>query len=156
MRESTAKFIAYNLRASKQAERRILIDLLKCANEAGVNISDCRYVGMGGSLFYDFHLIHRFLGVRRMVSLEHNAEMYERSIFNCPYDFIKIRNETVAEFIESDVEATRTVYWLDYDGGIGPEITADIISLGNHVKRDGFAFVTVYAEPPGAIKEKKY
>jgi hypothetical protein len=153
MRASTAKFIAYNLRASKQAERRILIDLLKCANEAGVNISDCRYVGMGGSLFYDFHLIHRFLGVRQMISLEHDEEMYARSVFNCPYDFIKVRNETVAEFIESDVDGTRTIYWLDYDGGISPDIAADIISLGTHLQLGGFAFVTVYAEPPRSLEK---
>ena len=53
MKPSTAKNVAYNLRASKQAERRILIDFLKCANEAGVTISDCRYVGMGGTQFYE-------------------------------------------------------------------------------------------------------
>jgi hypothetical protein len=154
MKASTAKHIAYNLRPSKQAERRILVDLLKCANEAGVTISDCRYVGMGGSLFYDFHLIHRFLGVKKMVSLERSPEMYRRSVFNCPYDFIKVKNTTVAEFIAADLDKTRTIYWLDYDDGIGPDITADIISLGTRLRPGGFAFVTVYAEPPGFLEKE--
>ena len=35
MKPSTANFIAYHLRPAKQAERRILLDFLKCANEAG-------------------------------------------------------------------------------------------------------------------------
>lgn len=48
MKESTASYIAYDLRPAKQAERRILLDFLKCANEVGITISDCRYVGMGG------------------------------------------------------------------------------------------------------------
>jgi hypothetical protein len=151
MKPSTAKNIAYNLRASKQAERRILIDFLKCANEAGVTISDCRYVGMGGTLFYDFHLLHRFLGVRRMISLERDAEMYKRSTFNCPYNFIKVRNETVSDFIERDRDNARTIYWLDYDDAISSDITVDINALGTRIKCGSFAFVTVYGEPPGAL-----
>ena len=72
MKQSTAKFILYNLRPAKQAERRILLDFLKCANVIGVPISSSRYVGMGGTTFYDFHLLHRFLGINRMISLERN------------------------------------------------------------------------------------
>jgi hypothetical protein len=154
MKPSTAKNVAYNLRASKQAERRILIDFLKCANEAGVTISDCRYVGMGGTQFYDFHLLHRFLGVKRMVSLERDDDMFKRSVFNCPYRFIKVMNNTVAEFIELDRDRTRTIYWLDYDDAISPEITTDINALGGRLKPSEFVLVTVYAEPPGALRDK--
>jgi len=70
VKPSTTDFISYDLRPAKQTERRILLDFLKCANECGMTISDCRYVGMGGTAFYDFHLMHRFLGVNRMTSLE--------------------------------------------------------------------------------------
>ncbi len=74
MKPSTAKFIPYDLRPAKQAERRILLDFLKCGNEAGLTISDCRYVGMGGTRFIDFHLMHRFLSVNRMISLERDPD----------------------------------------------------------------------------------
>ncbi|HET6247358.1 MAG TPA: O-methyltransferase [Tepidisphaeraceae bacterium] len=154
MKESTAKFISYDLRPAKQAERRILMDFLKCANEAGLTVSDCRYVGMGGTMFYDFHLMHRFLGVKRMISLERDPDTHPRSIFNCPFDFITVENRTVAEFLAADDDDAKTIYWLDYDDGINPEITADITALGARVKVGGFAFLTAYAEPPGALQKQ--
>lgn len=151
MKPSTATFIPYNLRPAKQAERRILLDFLKCANEVGLKISDCRYVGMGGNMFYDFHLMHRFLGIDKMVSLERDQDIYSRCVFNCPFDFIEVQNKEAATFIAEDNDDTATIYWFDYDDGFGPDIIADIISLGTRVKIGGFAFVTVYAGPPGHL-----
>jgi hypothetical protein len=104
---------------------------------------------MGGTMFYDFHLLHRFLGVNRMISLERDPDMHPRSRFNCPFHFITVKNETVADFLANDRDDAITVYWLDYDGEIGPDIVADITSLGTRVKVGGFAFVTVYAQTPG-------
>ena len=153
MKPSTASFISYDLRPAKQAERRILIDFLKCANEGGVTISDCRYVGMGGTRFYDFHLIHRFLGISRMISLERDPDLITRSTFNCPFDFISVQHKTVAQFLAGDADDRKTIYWLDYDDGLSPEITGDITALGTRVKVGGFAFVTVYALPPGILEK---
>ena len=151
MKPSTTDFISYDLRPAKQTERRILLDFLKCANECGMTISDCRYVGMGGTAFYDFHLMHRFLGVNRMTSLERNPRTYARSEFNCPFDFITVENKTAAEFLATDDDESATIFWFDYDDGLGPDITADITALGTRVKLGGFAFVTVYGHPPGIL-----
>jgi hypothetical protein len=154
LKPSTATFIPYNLRPAKQAERRILLDFLKCANEVGLTISDCRYVGMGGTMFYDFHLMHRFLGINRMVSLERDSDIHPRCEFNCPFDFIDVENMTAATFLAEDTDDVPTIYWFDYDDGFGPEIIADIISLGTRVQLGGFAFVTVYADPPGVLQKQ--
>ncbi|MBF0185837.1 MAG: hypothetical protein HQM06_15820 [Magnetococcales bacterium] len=116
-----------------------------------MTISDCRYVGMGGTMFIDFHLMHRFMGVSRMISLERDPKMHLRSSFNCPFDFISVRKQSVAQFLASDTDDARTIYWLDYDDGFGPELTADIMSLGTRLKPGGFAFVTAFADPPGAL-----
>jgi hypothetical protein len=155
MKGSTAKFVSYDLRPAKQTERRLLLDFLRCASEVGLTISDYRYVGMGGTMFYDFHLIHRFLGVNRMISLERDPAMHPRSAFNRPFEFITVSNESVADFLARDRDETVTIYWLDYDDGLGPEITADITSLGTRLKIGGFAFVTVYAEPPRILEALK-
>jgi hypothetical protein len=152
MKRSTASFIAYDLRPAKQAERRILLDFLKCANEAGISVSDCRYVGMGGTKFYDFHLLHRFIGVCRMVSLERDPALHTRAVFNCPYDFIDVQPRTVADFLASDLDETPTVYWLDYDDGISAEITADIMSMGARIKVGSFAFVTADVFPENSSR----
>jgi hypothetical protein len=153
VKESSATYIAYNLRPAKQTERRLLLDFLKCVNEPGVLISKCRYVGMGATTFYDFHLLHRFLGVSRMVSIERDHALYPRSKFNCPYDFIRVKRQTIAEFLANDKSRTPTIYWLDYDDGIGTEIAADITALGTRVTLGGFAFVTVFAQAPGALEK---
>jgi hypothetical protein len=109
---------------------------------------------MGGATFYDFHLVHRFLGINSMVSLERDPKFYSRCEFNNPFDFIKVKNQTAAAFMASDAANKRTIYWFDYDDGMGPDITADITSLGAKVKVGGFAFVTVYAQPPGILEKQ--
>lgn len=119
-----------------------------------MSVADCRYVGMGGTMFYDFHLMHRFLGINQMISLERDTKMHPRSEFNCPFDFITVRNQTVADFLALDSDDCATIYWLDYDDGLGPDITADITSLGTRMKIGGFAFVTVYAAPPGVLEKQ--
>jgi hypothetical protein len=151
LKPSTAVFIPYDLRPAKQAERRILLDFLKCANDAGLAVSDCRYVGMGGTMFYDFHLIHRFLGITKMISLERDPDTHPRCRFNRPFEFISVRKTTAGTFMAKDRNKTPTIYWFDYDDGFGPEIIADIMSLGARVQLGGFAFATVCETPPGAL-----
>jgi hypothetical protein len=148
---STASFISYDLRPSKQSERRILLDVLKIAGDCGLPISDYRYVGMGANRFYDFLLIHRYIGIRNMVSLEHDPIMYKRSIFNVPYDFIDVRLKSSAQFIEEDEFSDPLVLWFDYDGGIGPGTVRDIASFSTKLKIGDFCFVTVPGTPPGAL-----
>ena len=81
--------------------------------------------------------------------------MHPRSDFNCPYNFVAVKNETVANFLANDRDDRVTIYWLDYDDGLGPDIAADITSLGTRLKIGGFAFVTVYAQPPGVLQKQR-
>lgn len=151
MNRSTAEFIPYDIRPAKQTERRVLMDFLKCATEGGLSVSDCRYVGMGGNKFYDFLLMHKYLGMRNMVSLEHNKKFHRRAQFNAPFSFIKVLNESVAEFLVGDVHDGRTIYWLDYDDSLAPWMMSDITSLASRSREGHFAFVTVYAGVPGHL-----
>lgn len=151
MVRSTANFISYDLRPAKQSERRILLDLLKIAGDCGLPITNYRYVGMGANRFYDFLLIHKYLGITNMVSLEHDPIMFNRAAFNCPYGFIDVQNKTAEEFIVNDPFGDPTVLWLDYDGGIGARIIRDIASLSTKLQVGDFCFVTVCGGPPRAI-----
>jgi len=151
MPRSTGKFISYDLRPAKQSERMILVDLLKAGGDSGLPIRDYRYVGMGANRFYDFLLIHRYLGITRMISLEHDEKFVNRARFNVPYKFIEVENSTAADFIAEDTSITPSVYWLDYDGGIGSHIIGDITSLSNRLKLGDFCFVTVFGGPPKVI-----
>jgi hypothetical protein len=154
MVRSTAKFISYDLRPAKQSERGILVDLLKIGGDCGLPIRSYRYVGMGANRFYDFFLLHKYLGLQNMISLEHDADMFKRATFNVPYKFIDVRNMTVATFLANDESETPDIFWLDYDGGIGPDIVGDITSLSTRIKVGDFCFVTVFGGPPRALDGK--
>lgn len=151
MQRSTASFISYDLRPAKQSERRILLDLLKIAGDCGLPIPEYRYIGMGGNRFYDFLLIHKYLGLAKMISLEHDPVMFKRAVFNCPYRFIDVQERTAADFIAEDTFSVPTILWLDYDGGISPRIVNDIASLSTKLQIGDFCFVTVFGGPPRAL-----
>jgi hypothetical protein len=129
----------------------ILVDLLKAGGDCGLPISSYRYVGMGANRFYDFLLIHRYLGIKNMISLEHDCSMFKRAVFNVPYRFIQVQQKSAEEFIATDTSASPTIGWLDYDGGIGGHIVRDILSFATKMKIGDFCFVTVFGGPPNAI-----
>ena len=151
-RQSSARLVSYDFRPAKQTERRILLDFVALGRACGLEISGYRYVGMGANRFYDFLLLHRFLGIQNMVSLEHDPDMVERARFNAPYGFVEVKEQSTTEFIQSDEYDGRSIYWFDYDGAIGTEIIDDIYSLGRSVSPGDFIFVTVSGEPPRVIR----
>ena len=151
---STAKFVSYDLRPSKQCERKIMLDSFNTAMESGFLIPSYRYVGMGANRFYDFILMHKYLGIKKMISLEHDRKMLPRAKFNCPYQFIEILNTTANSFISSDRFVGNSIYWMDYDDSIRPYITQDIASLAPRVKSGDFIFFTVCGIPPKHISTK--
>lgn len=154
MSQSTARFISYDIRPAKQSERSILIDILRIGADVGLPLRSYRYVGMGAIKFYDFLLMHKYLGLGDMVSLEHDAKMYKRAEFNSPFKFVQVRKAKVAEYLANEPKNARAeICWFDYDGGIGPQITADIASAGTRLQCGDFCFVTVYGGPPAAFEK---
>lgn len=152
-KRSTANFISYDLRPTKQCERKILLEVLKIASDNGLPIRDYRYVGMGANRFYDFMLVHKYLGLSEMISLEHDKKMYKRASFNCPYGFIDVQKKTAATFVATDSFSRSSIIWFDYDGGISSEVIEDILTLATKVKPGDFCFITLYGGPPGALHE---
>jgi hypothetical protein len=151
---SSANFISYDLRPAKQSERRILLELLQHAGACGLPISSYRYVGMGANRFYDFLLIHKYLGLTDMVSLEHDPQMFRRAQFNCPYGFIDVLPKSTATFLNEDTSEKSSVFWLDYDGGISTDVIEDLTALCGKLKVGDFCFVTVFGGPRGAMERQ--
>lgn len=153
MSRSSAKYISYDLRPTKQSERRILLDLMQIAGDCGFPIFNYRYVGMGANRFYDFLLMHKYLRINKMISLEHNPIMYGRAMFNRPYSFIDVRNKSISEFISGDTFSDKSLLWFDYDGGIGSDALTDIASLATKLKLGDFCFVTIGAARPKSLEK---
>lgn len=148
MVKSSARSIAYDLRPAKQTQRRILLTLMECAREAGLPISDCAYIGMGGFRFYDFIMIYRFTGIRNLVSLEHSKSMAKRCKFNLPYDFIDLCIMSCSQYITKKYAKDPAIFWLDYDSRLSGGVVEDIQALGTRLAPGSFVFVTVDAELP--------
>ena len=146
--QSSAKVVSYDLRPAKQSERKMMIDSFLTAMEAGFAVPAYRYVGMGGNRFYDFLMMHKYLGIDRMVSLEHDPKMVPRADFNRPFHFISVYKQRVHDFLLQDRNGGNTIYWLDYDGAIDVKITEDITSLSTKAVLGDFVIVTSSGQAP--------
>lgn len=149
-KKSSAKYVSYDLRPAKQCERKLILELFSCAGECGHKIGKYRYVGMGANHFYDFILMHKQFSISKMVSLEHDVSMYNRAVFNTPFKFLKVVNQSVGDFSSVDKVDGNTIYWLDFDDGISPAILGDVASIAQNVVENDFVFVTVTGTPTKA------
>ena len=145
---SSARIVSYDLRPAKQCERRMIVDTFFAAMEVGFSVPSYRYVGMGANRFYDFVMIHKYLGITNMISLEHDGKMYDRAIFNRPFDFISVQQRSVNNFLLREKHPRKTIYWFDYDGSIDPSVVQDLNALVPKVVNGDFVFVTISGYPP--------
>ena len=151
--QSSGRYVSYDLRPAKQCERRIILDSLFAAREAGFEISDYRYVGMGANRFYDFMLLHKYLGTTNMISLEHDPKMVRRAEYNKPYKFIDLVSSSANDFISANDYNGNSIYWMDYDTSIQQTVVRDVASLGPKLVLGDFVFFTVCAEVPGYLQK---
>ena len=117
---SSGNKIDYALRPKKQIERRIIIDLLIGLSELGFPINAYKYIGFGSYYFYDFKLIHKYIGISKMISLEWDEDAIDRCSFNKPYSCISILSGSLSSNL--DVLGDEPVIaWLDYEGFVTSE-----------------------------------
>ncbi|MER9069003.1 hypothetical protein NKH84_20935 [Mesorhizobium sp. M0902] len=154
MADSSAAFVAYDVRPAKQIERRGIVELLMSARQAGYDIQGYRYVGFGGTKFVDFQLMERFVGFSTYQSIEHDSVIYGRCVFNKPFNSIKMFTGEFADFLLQDREDVNSVYWLDFDGALTPDTYANLVSVANHLRDGDFLFVTLCAELPAGTRNK--
>lgn len=140
--------IPYHLRHNKAIERNLFIDLLSRVGRY-FNISEFQYVGFGGPFLEDFKHIHSSLRISDMVSLEMDANVYSRQIFNRPVACLELRKESSSEFLgRYDFDsAPNHIVWFDY---ATPDISEQLAELQQLVEKlaHGDVFkVTVNASP---------
>lgn len=104
----------YHLRPNKYVDRHLFIDILMGLSSE-FKIASYKYVGFGSYQFDDFKLLHNKLKISDMISLENDAEIFERANFNLPYSCIKIKNQSSTDFISDfSCEDKNYIFWLDY------------------------------------------
>ena len=151
MPKSSAVSIPYDIRPSKQIERRIILDLLTTAAANGFPIASSKYVGMGGIKFFDFIMFHRYLGLVDFVSLEHDSGLLNRCNYNKPFESVTVYDGSFSDFITDFRSSAPHIFWIDYDYGLSGDLKDDLLSVGSKLPANSFLFLTVDGEPKRAM-----
>jgi hypothetical protein len=95
--------------------------------------------------FGDFRLAHKLLGIKDMISLEHEVHA-ERAHFNRPFSSITVAGgastATISELPEERWN-TPLVAWLDYDGEINEDVISDLALILEKSKPNTVLIFTV-------------
>ena len=145
---SSSYRVPYDLRPSKQVERRMIIDALQRLAAAGFPIADYQYTGFGAIYFVDFIMLHKLLGMTKLLSLERDASLEKRVNFNRPFSCVNIKMVSASSEIPSLSRDIQHFIWLDYDGVLHKEFLSDIQSAVTMLPPGSIILVTVDVEPP--------
>jgi len=143
--------VHYNLRPAKQVERRMLVDALLLLSEAGFQVRDYEYTGMGSIHFVDFVMFHKFLGIHSMISVELSSEIKDRIEFNRPYRNV-IRTEVdcpIGDILAKLSQTEQHLVWLDYDNILAEYMLEDIAMAVSRMSSGSIFLITVDTELPG-------
>jgi hypothetical protein len=147
---STARVIMYDLRPSKQIERKLVFDTIAITSRWDVGDA-LPFIGMGGFRFVDFIVAHKYLGTRSFISIEHDSGIIKRCEYNKPFNNIEIRNETVHEFLLAGGARKRAIVWLDYECGLTENLLDELQILTGTVGPGSYVFVTCKALPDRSL-----
>jgi hypothetical protein len=149
--KSSAVSVPYDIRPSKQIERRIILDMLLIGAANGLPVSKSKYVGMGGVKFFDFIMFHKYLGLKEFTSLEHDRNVLPRCNFNRPFESVEIYDGSFGDFITDFRGMSPHIFWVDYDYGLSEDLKNDLLSAGSRLPLDSFLLLTVDGEPSKAM-----
>jgi hypothetical protein len=145
---SSSYRVQYDLRPSKQVERRMIVDALQRLGTAGFPITDYQYTGFGSIYFIDFILFHKLLGMHTLLSLEREESLKRRIGFNRPFSCVDIKMTAAGVEIPNLSRDIRHLLWLDYDGVMHRDFLSDIQSAVTLLPAGSILMVTVDVEPP--------
>ena len=150
MSEPTQSYLKvhYELRPAKQVERRMLIDAFQLLSHTGFSIRDYQYTGMGSIYFVDFILVHRLLGISRMLSVEYDTTIKKRIEFNRPFGCVKTKIAPIGDVIPTLSKDLKHILWLDYDGVLRNSHLQDVSLAATYLPVGSILLVTVDVEPP--------
>ncbi|HEY0600941.1 O-methyltransferase [Brevundimonas sp.] len=153
--------IPYHLRPHKAVDRRIFVDLLSRI-ERWRPLSEYVYLSMGAYPLEDHKLIHRTLGVTRLIAFDYDPAIVARQTFNRPIGSChcveKSSGDVVAELDQvldqcGFGDPAGVIVWLDYTDPkkLGEQIR-EFQSLLDRLSAGDVVRVTVNAHPNEMIE----
>jgi hypothetical protein len=148
--------IPYHLRPHKAVDRRLFLDLL-ARIERWRPLSDYVYLSMGAYPLEDHKLVHRLIGITRLIAFDLEKDIVARQIFNRPIESChciqKHSRDVVSELSnilrECDLdEESGIIVWLDYTNPkqIGQQIR-EFMALLDKMRIGDIVRITVNAHP---------
>lgn len=139
--------VNYSLRANKQIQRMIAFDCIQRYLKS-LKIENAVYIGMGSVWFSDFHMAHKSLGIRDMISIESDDIGFARAKFNRPYKTVKVLKGYTHDVLPKIAKEPRYngrpwVVWLDYDSNLSPDVMTDFRSFPKFAPENSILLVTV-------------
>jgi hypothetical protein len=117
--------------------------------------SSYQYVGFGALEFVDFELIHRRLGITKMVSIEGKEGQIARCKANRPYNGIEILAGKSSDQLAT-IDWTRlSIVWLDYTTGINADLIADVEFLCRELLPGSVLITTINAHPDKELGKRR-
>lgn len=147
--------IDYRLRPAKHAERVMLVDLFRrlpfCPSE------EYQYVGFGSVAFIDFKMVHRFLGIENLISIEGTDDDNNKIRFenNKPYSGIDLRFGHSSSILPTIDFSSKSLVWLDYDGALSRSMSNDIGIVARKAPSGtfiGVTFTTAFPATDNALR----
>lgn len=154
--------VPYHLRPHKSVDRRVFLDLLS-RFERWRPVSQYAYVSMGAYPLEDHRLIHRVMGITRLIAFDLDKHVVERQKFNKPIESCWCLHRKSEEIIEKfdyilekecNIEASAgVIVWLDYTNPrqLGKQIR-EFQSLLDKLRVGDVVRVTVNAHPNSFIE----
>lgn len=114
---------SYPLRAGKFVDRGLFVELLQYVDRS-TPVREAAYIGFGGPCMEDHRVIHAALGLKRMVSIENDADVYAQQQFNRPLSCIVCLKRDAKDFVdefELDLQRCgitveeRRIIWFDFE-----------------------------------------
>ncbi|MEJ2882277.1 O-methyltransferase [Pedobacter sp. GR22-6] len=140
------------MRTAKSAERKMLCEAMRRLSVFDA-IENYRYIGLGSTYFSDFSLIHKMLGIEKMVSIEKDQDNSNRFDFNRPYSCIKMEYGLSEDVLPNLNWQERSILWLDYDDRLLSSMLTDINTFISNATSGSLFILTCNAQADAAINQ---
>lgn len=143
---NSGRKIDYRLRPAKNIERKMIRDVLLRLSSFGI-FSEYQYVGFGSKYFVDFVLMHKYLGIDEMISIEADSTNRNRYKFNKPYECIDVRFGHSGEVLPTLRLTKKSIYWMDYDSPFNKSMLSDLSTIVEVCPSGTVVFLSYNSEP---------
>ena len=146
----------YVLRPAKAVQRRMVVDACRRLTAVGP-LDQFQYVGFGGLEYVDIEMVHRALGVRKMVSIEKTVGQQPRFEFNIPFAGVQLLMGESNDQLANIDWFPLSIVWLDYTVKLTPSVLRDVEYVVRSACPGSLLLVSINAEPenPGSERGEK-